>query len=84
MPGFLLCPKGCETMTRNYIVFKCKACGCEFAMPKEQMTTTTNYVGCPLNGRHNATVVIGSYDNLNECMDHDKYKIEHGVVKQKR
>lgn len=53
-------------------------------MPKEQMTRTTNYVGCPLHGKHNATVVIGSYDNLNECMEHSHYKVEGGVVKQVR
>lgn len=59
---------------RNYIVFKCRSCGTEFAIHKDFIHATTNYVGCPMHGKHNATVVIGAYDDLGECMQHDKYK----------
>jgi len=69
---------------KNYIMFRCKECGTEFSIPKQYIQVTTNHVGCPLDGKHNNTVVIGAYDNLNECMDHSSYKVEHGVFKQVR
>jgi len=69
---------------KNYIMFRCKECNAEFFMPRVHIQENTNYVGCPMDGRHNNTVVIGAYDNLNECMDHSSYKVEHGVVKQVR
>ena len=37
-------------------------------MAKEWIKATTNWVGCPLHGKHNATVVIVAYDSLCECM----------------
>ena len=64
----LLFKKGCEQVFKNHILFKCKKCGCEFTIPKEWIKATTNWVGCPLHGKHNATVGIGAYDSLCECM----------------
>jgi len=69
---------------KNYLMFRCKECGTEFSIPKRYIQEHTNYVGCPMDGRHPQAVVIGEYDNLHECMDHSSYKVEHGVVKQVR
>jgi len=68
---------------KNYILFKCKTCGTEFAVPSVYIDESTNYIGCPKDGRHPQCSVIGAYDNLKECMDHDSYKVVRGVIKQR-
>ena len=59
---------GVGPVFKNHILFKCKTCGCEFTVPERWIKETTNWIGCPLHGKHNATVVIGAYDSILECM----------------
>jgi len=68
---------------KNYTLFKCKVCGTEFSIPSQYIHESTYEVRCPMHGEHNDTVVIGAYDNLNECMEHDSYKVVGGVVKRR-
>lgn len=70
-------------MNKYYTVYKCKQCGTIFAIPTEQVNLSNNYVSCPLHGKHNATVVIGAYDDLNECMGHDAHQRRHGAIRQR-
>lgn len=59
---------------RNYLVYKCKSCGVEFIIHKDYIDTNRNYLTCPLHGKHKNIIVIGAYDDLEECMKHDKYR----------
>ena len=59
---------------RNYIVYKCRSCGTEFAIHQEFVNRNKNYLTCPMFGKHRDIIVIGAYDDLEECMKHAKYK----------
>ncbi|WP_312460379.1 MULTISPECIES: hypothetical protein, partial [Proteiniclasticum] len=59
---------------RNYIVYKCPECGTEFAIHKDFVNSTRNYITCPIYGKHKKIIVIGAYDDLEECMKHPKYR----------
>lgn len=69
---------------KNYIMYLCKECGCEFIIPKEHVSHTDNYITCPKHGRHHQVTVIGAHDDLCDCMDARSYKRNsHGAFEQK-
>lgn len=51
---------------KDYIVYKCKVCGCEFILHVDQVKWNTekgNYISCPLRG-HKNVVVAGAFDTM--------------------
>lgn len=69
---------------KEYIIYRCKICGCEFILPKQYVRITedkNNYISCPYKG-HKSITVIGAYDSLKKCMDNTVYVREKGKVKQ--
>jgi predicted RNA-binding Zn-ribbon protein involved in translation (DUF1610 family) len=73
---------GDEYMDRNYIAYKCIECGTVFIIPSECIKHSNNYVTCPMYGKHKHIIVIGAYDSVNECMDHDKFKRIAGAIRR--
>lgn len=70
---------------KEYIIYKCKICGCEFILPKQYVRLNENkgnYIACPYRG-HKNIVVTGAYDSIKEVMDHSSYKRENRRIKQK-
>lgn len=54
---------------KNYILYKCQNCGCEFGLEKEYAKRAIKnnwYVGCPIQNHANVNV-IGTYDKMGEC-----------------
>lgn len=44
---------------KNYIIYKCKICGCEFILPKKYVRTNEgqgNYISCPYKGHKDIIV----------------------------
>ncbi len=71
---------------KEYIVYKCKICGCSFILPTSEVKYNEekgNYISCPLKG-HKNIVVTGAYDSIKECMDHSSYKRDKGKIRQIR
>ncbi len=71
---------------KNYIIYRCKICGCEFILPKQYVKFNEgkgNYIACPYRG-HKKITVVGAYDSVKECMQHDSFKRENRRIKQKR
>lgn len=71
---------------KEYIVYKCKTCGCEFILPKQYYKLNQDkgdYISCPYKGHRNI-IVTGAYDSLKECMSSNVYVREKGKIKQKR
>lgn len=53
---------------KEYIVYICKICGCEFILPKEHVKFNEdkgNYISCPYKGYKKITVV-DTYDSVKE------------------
>ena len=70
-------------MDRNYIVYKCAQCGCVFIIPMEYVTYKSDYMTCPLHGKHKDILVVGAYDDLLECMSNRIYhRDKAGVIHQ--
>lgn len=71
---------------KEYLVYRCKICGCEFILPKQYVKLNEdkgNYLSCPFRG-HKNIVVAGAYDSIKECMDHISYTRDGRRIKQKR
>ena len=70
-------------MDHNYITYKCLECGTVFIIPSECMSKCNNYIGCPMHGKHTHIIVVGAYDDLQQCMNAHKYKRnKHGAIEQ--
>ena len=68
-----------------YVSYRCTICNTEFIIPTQTLTKAElegKYLTCPLDGRHKVVVCEGRYDDLKECMKHDRYKKENGAVRQ--
>lgn len=66
--------------SKEYIVYKCKICGCEFILPKQYVRLNEdkgNYIACPYRG-HKNIIVTGAFDSVKEAMDN------HVWVREKR
>ena len=75
--------KGSDTM-KEYIIYKCKICGCEFILPRQYVKVNDDkgtYISCPYRG-HGKIIVIGAYDSIKEVMDHSVYVREDGRMRQ--
>ena len=49
----------------EFIIYKCKICGCEFAVKQDYIKYAElehKYITCPLHGKHNQINVIGRID----------------------
>lgn len=71
---------------KEYIVYKCKICGCSFVLPSSEVIFNEkqgNYISCPFKG-HKNIVVTGAYDSIKECMSERSYKRDKGKIKQRR
>lgn len=69
---------------KEYIVYKCKNCGCEFILPNQYVKlneSKENYISCPYRG-HKNVIVIGAYDSIKECMDNSVYVREGRRMRQ--
>lgn len=69
---------------KEYIIYKCKTCGCIFILPKKHVRINEgkgNYITCPYRG-HKGIIVTGAHDSIKECMDHASYKRENRRMKQ--
>ncbi len=69
---------------KEYIVYKCQECGCEFIILREYVDHNSNYLTCPKHGRHHQIKVIGAFDDLGGgCMRQRKYRRNaRGAVEQ--
>ena len=70
---------------KDYIVYRCVACGCTFILPLEDVQANENkenYISCPFKG-HKNIVVAGAFDDLKQCMEEQHiYKRDRGCIKQ--
>lgn len=69
---------------KEYIIYKCKICGCEFILPRQYVKANEdkgNYISCPYRGHKNITVV-GAYDSIKECMNSRVYVRERRRIRQ--
>ncbi|MEW8973938.1 MAG: hypothetical protein AB2375_07040 [Tissierellaceae bacterium] len=70
---------------KNYIIYRCKICGCEFILPKQYVRINESrgdYIACPYGG-HKQIIVVGAYDYVKECMQNDSFKRENRRMKQR-
>ncbi|WP_353096328.1 hypothetical protein [Tissierella praeacuta] len=69
---------------KEYVVYRCKICGCNFILPIEHVKYNEklgNYISCPFKG-HKNIIVTGAYDSIKECMKERSYKRDKGKMKQ--
>jgi len=69
---------------KEYVIYRCKICGCEFILPKQYVRINDNkgnYISCPYRG-HRKVSVVGSYDSIKECMDNHVYVREGRRMRQ--
>lgn len=70
---------------KRYIVYRCKICNKHTILIKEEVTHSekeSQYLTCGHNGRHKNLIVVGAYDNIEECMDNHYYIRVYGRVHQ--
>lgn len=73
-------------MNDRYIIYKCLSCNKHFILFTNEVKHTeeeSRYIACPFHGSHRNICVVGKYENIKECMEHDSYKREKGRIKQK-
>lgn len=73
-------------MKDGYIIYKCLTCNKHFVLFSNEVKHTeeeSRYITCPYYGKHKNIVVVGSYESIKECMEHDSYKRVRGRIKQK-
>ena len=66
-----------------YQVFLCIKCKKEFIVLTECINNNSGHMSCPYCGSRNIKRT-GKYTDLKQCMEHSSYKVDAGVVKQKR
>lgn len=65
-------------MKQNYIIYKCNDCETEFIIPRQFVDYNNNYITCPKHGKHSNIIVIGTYNQIKECMKTRKYRRTKG------
>ena len=69
---------------KEYIIYKCKTCECEFILPKKHVRTNVdkgNDIRCPYRN-HKNIIVTGAHDSIKDCMSNNVYVREKGRMKQ--
>lgn len=73
-------------MKDAYIIYKCKICGKHFILMTNEIKYSekeSKYITCPYHGKHKNIIVVGKYESIKECMQHDSYKkVEGRIIKR--
>ena len=70
----------------GYIIYKCQTCSKGFILFTNQVEHSekeSTFITCPYHGRHKDIIVVGKYESIKECMDHDSYKRVNGKIRQR-
>ena len=70
----------------GYIIYKCKICNRGFILFTNEVKHSeeeSSFITCPYHGKHKNIIVVGKYENIKECMDHDSFMRKGGRIKQR-
>ena len=73
-------------MKDAYIVYKCQVCARHFILMTNDINHSeeeSKYITCPYHGKHKNIVVVGKYESVKECMEHDSYRRDNGRMRRR-